>query len=64
MPAGSKFALMPAIRSTASPISSRSEPRLPWPMPCSPVQVPPKASARVVDVEAHEDQVRSMQKHL
>src|SRR5437762_1741253 len=44
---GSKTFLMSRIRPiTSSPSSACSEPCLPMPMPCSPVQVPSMASAR------------------
>src|SRR6185436_10242595 len=49
MPCGSHALLIERISSTTSePYSATSLLRLPWPMPCSPVQVPPTRSARSI----------------
>ena len=43
---GSNACLIDRITSTPWPSSNRRKPALPWPMPCSPVQVPSMAMAR------------------
>ncbi len=45
IPFGSKLALIACISGIRSPCSCSSAPILPRPTPCSPVQVPPRASA-------------------
>src|SRR6185503_20489700 len=49
IPCGSHAPLIERISSTTSaPYSATSFARLPWPMPCSPVHVPPTRKARSI----------------